>query len=107
MPIFVYECKSCEHTFERLVGSSEEPNPICESCEADTKRLIAQVSINIPGSMSSATVPQITRAEEGMHREHQKVLEKNWNRVESGEIRFKTGKHRDKRFDPDIPKQIH
>jgi len=33
MPIYEYECKSCGHVTERLVGSlNEVEKPVCERC---------------------------------------------------------------------------
>ena len=41
MPIYHYECTICEHDFERVQKMDEE-NPICEKCEAPTKKTITK-----------------------------------------------------------------
>ena len=37
MPIYEYECKSCGHSFERIMKAGEE-TPACPACGADRLR---------------------------------------------------------------------
>ncbi len=44
MPIYEYQCESCQHDFEELVRSSRNASPPCPVCGAKkTKRLVSRV----------------------------------------------------------------
>jgi putative FmdB family regulatory protein len=46
MPIYAYECKSCGHSFERIMKVGEEA-PACPACGADrTGKRIAPFRTN-------------------------------------------------------------
>ena len=46
MPIYEYECKSCGHSFERIMKVGEAA-PACPACGAtETKKLVAPFRTN-------------------------------------------------------------
>jgi len=46
MPIYEYECKSCGHSFERIMKVGEEA-PACPACgERETKKRVAAFRTN-------------------------------------------------------------
>jgi len=50
MPIYAYQCQSCEHTFDKMLSLSQykEAQP-CEECGEGTKKLITAVNLNFSG----------------------------------------------------------
>jgi putative FmdB family regulatory protein len=46
MPIFEYQCESCEHIFEKvLLGRNHDEAPACPSCQAtQTRQLVSRFS---------------------------------------------------------------
>ncbi len=40
MPLYDYQCQSCQHVFEELM-SMNAPSPSCPLCSQETQRLIA------------------------------------------------------------------
>jgi putative FmdB family regulatory protein len=55
MPIFEYECGSCGHRFEELMGRAD-PDPGCPTCEsAAVTRLMSQTSFRLKGAGWYAT----------------------------------------------------
>jgi putative FmdB family regulatory protein len=46
MPIFEYQCQSCEHIFEKvLLGRNRDAAPACPSCQAtQTRQLVSRFS---------------------------------------------------------------
>ena len=50
MPIFEYQCKECDHKFEKLVVSSQSTTPECPNCsESHVKKLISAGSVRANG----------------------------------------------------------
>ena len=46
MPIYEYQCRSCEDQYEYLVRSRSEDRPICPRCGSqDARKLISSASI--------------------------------------------------------------
>ncbi len=46
MPLYEYQCETCDHAFERLVLSKRDESPDCPECGAKkTKRLMSCASI--------------------------------------------------------------
>ncbi|MCK5609794.1 zinc ribbon domain-containing protein [Candidatus Pacearchaeota archaeon] len=43
MPLFEYECVQCGNKVE-IIQSSSKPNPECEKCRGETRRLISKSS---------------------------------------------------------------
>lgn len=42
MPIYEYECDSCDHRFETLQRASDEPEPDCPECSSrQVKKLLS------------------------------------------------------------------
>ena len=56
MPIYEYQCKVCEHVFEKLIFKSDE-TVVCPVCYSkDTQKLIsATVSVNSAGCASPSS----------------------------------------------------
>jgi putative FmdB family regulatory protein len=50
MPIYEYECLSCQHPFDALlsVANRDEPQP-CPECGGESKKVISAVRFNLPG----------------------------------------------------------
>ena len=53
MPIYEYQCRSCDHQFEELVRGSETPE--CEECGGD--QLVKLPSMIAAPSSSPSTTP--------------------------------------------------
>lgn len=53
MPIYIYECLQCGHTFE-LVQKMNASNPECEKCRGETRRQISQGNFRLKGKGWSA-----------------------------------------------------
>ena len=50
MPVYEYQCKGCDHEFEREQRISDKPVKKCPSCGAmQVKRLISQTSFVLKG----------------------------------------------------------
>ncbi|MDJ0787514.1 MAG: zinc ribbon domain-containing protein [Myxococcota bacterium] len=50
MPVYEYQCKGCDHEFEREQRISDKPVKKCPSCGAmKVKRLISQTSFVLKG----------------------------------------------------------
>jgi len=46
MPIYEYQCSSCEARFEELLSPSTKPSPPCPTCGSkDVRRLMSQISV--------------------------------------------------------------
>lgn len=56
MPLYDYQCNSCEHTFSELRRGSEKDDPIsCPDCgNRENRRLVTGFSI---GAAPSASIP--------------------------------------------------
>jgi putative FmdB family regulatory protein len=55
MPIYEYECKACNRSFERLQHFSDEPVKACPECGGPVQRVIQPVGIIFKGSGFYAT----------------------------------------------------
>ncbi|MDR1257326.1 MAG: zinc ribbon domain-containing protein [Spirochaetaceae bacterium] len=40
MPTYEYECKKCDHVFERFQSFKDDPVTVCPECGGDVRRLI-------------------------------------------------------------------
>jgi len=51
MPIYDFQCQSCQHTFERMLSVAEGGEPqACPECGSeDSKKLVVPVNFNLPG----------------------------------------------------------
>ena len=52
MPIFEYNCKNCEYTFDKLV-MHQETHVDCPLCQGKVKKLMSTFSVGVPDSVSS------------------------------------------------------
>ncbi|HIG41910.1 MAG: zinc ribbon domain-containing protein [bacterium] len=51
MPIYEYQCESCDHRLEKLQKLSDEPLKECPSCRAETlKKLVSAAAFRLKGS---------------------------------------------------------
>ena len=49
MPIYEYECKSCENVFEVQQRMTDDPLKACPECEGEVKKLISASSFQLKG----------------------------------------------------------
>lgn len=50
MPIYEYQCRGCDHLFESLVLSSEDPVPACPQCGGgEVQKLMSAGSVRPQG----------------------------------------------------------
>jgi len=55
MPIYEYVCQDCEHCFEHLTFSTDEPAPVCPNCKArNVKKLMSAGSVRAQGIASGS-----------------------------------------------------
>lgn len=58
MPIYEFQCKVCDHRFEKLVFQGDETYVDCPECGANqVKKLISSLSAAGLGSVLGACVP--------------------------------------------------
>lgn len=50
MPIYEYQCTSCEHCFEQKQGFDADPISICPLCQSPARRLFRPAPIIFKGS---------------------------------------------------------
>ena len=50
MPLYEYQCESCEERFERIQKFSDPPVEICPSCGGTVKKLPSSPAIQFKGS---------------------------------------------------------
>lgn len=63
MPIFEYECRTCGHQFEALVGPTF-PAPTCPECQAsDLEQKISMFAVSSEGTRNIALKDGRKRAE--------------------------------------------
>ncbi|MGI6558550.1 MAG: FmdB family zinc ribbon protein [Limnochordia bacterium] len=56
MPLYEFQCQSCDHKFEELCRSSDTDKVKCPQCGEKVKRLISAFGFASPGSgVSSAS----------------------------------------------------
>ncbi len=41
MPTYEYECRKCEHRFERFQSMNDPPVSVCPECQGEVRRLIS------------------------------------------------------------------
>lgn len=49
MPVYEYECPSCEKVFEVQQRMSDEPLKNCPDCEAEVRKLVSVSSFQLKG----------------------------------------------------------
>lgn len=53
MPIYEYRCRACQHAFERLVRSGDQP--ACPACASpDLERLLSLFAVDSDGTRKAA-----------------------------------------------------
>ena len=52
MPIFEYNCKNCEYTFDKLV-MHQETKVNCPLCQGDVKKLMSTFAVGTPDNGTS------------------------------------------------------
>ena len=50
MPIYEYQCESCDRVIEKIQRFSDDPIRVCEDCGGPTRKLISQSSFHLKGS---------------------------------------------------------
>lgn len=50
MPTYEYECRACNHRFERRQRIDEEPVKVCPECGGATRRVLYPVGVIFKGS---------------------------------------------------------
>lgn len=50
MPLYEYQCESCEQRFERIQKFSDPPVATCPSCSGPVKKLLSSPAIQFKGS---------------------------------------------------------
>lgn len=56
MPIYEYQCKSCQHQFDLLQKVQEEPAKLCPQCHKETAvRLVSAAGFQLKGTGWYAT----------------------------------------------------
>lgn len=50
MPLYEYQCKNCNHLFERIQKFSDPPLTVCPKCQGEVEQLISPPAIQFKGS---------------------------------------------------------
>ena len=50
MPLYEYQCESCQHRFERIQKYSDPPADTCPVCNGPVKKLLSSPAIQFKGS---------------------------------------------------------
>jgi putative FmdB family regulatory protein len=50
VPLYEYQCKQCQHLFERIQKFSDPPMKICPKCGGEVEQLISAPAIQFKGS---------------------------------------------------------
>ena len=49
MPVYEYQCTTCEHNFELRQKFSDEPAKSCPNCGGEVKKLISSTAFTLKG----------------------------------------------------------
>ncbi len=49
MPIYVYECETCNQRFEYMQSMSDAPKTECESCGGKLQKVIVPIAFHLKG----------------------------------------------------------
>ncbi|MBL4632470.1 MAG: zinc ribbon domain-containing protein, partial [Kofleriaceae bacterium] len=49
MPIYEYQCQSCQKVFEFIQKMSDDPMTECEECKGELSRMISQSAFHLKG----------------------------------------------------------
>jgi len=50
VPLYEYQCKQCNHLFERIQKFSDPPLKVCPKCNGEVEQLISPPAIQFKGS---------------------------------------------------------
>lgn len=50
MPLYEYQCQSCDHHFERIERASSPHDGVCPSCGGSARRLLGAPALKFKGS---------------------------------------------------------
>lgn len=50
LPLYEYQCKKCNHLFERIQKFSDPPLTTCPECDGEVEQLISPPAIQFKGS---------------------------------------------------------
>jgi putative FmdB family regulatory protein len=50
MPLYEYECETCNHRFERIQRFSDPPIEKCPACDGPVRKLLSSPAIQFKGS---------------------------------------------------------
>lgn len=50
LPLYEYQCKKCNHLFERIRKFSDPPLTVCPKCQGEVEQLISPPAIQFKGS---------------------------------------------------------
>jgi putative FmdB family regulatory protein len=50
MPLYEYECESCQHRFEKIQKFSDPPIEVCPKCGGKVRKLLSSPAIQFKGS---------------------------------------------------------
>jgi putative FmdB family regulatory protein len=50
LPLYEYQCKKCNHLFERIQKFSDPPLTTCPKCQGEVEQLISPPAIQFKGS---------------------------------------------------------
>jgi putative FmdB family regulatory protein len=81
MPVYEYECATCEVVYETMHGMSDPPLASCPKCRSSVTRLMSAPRLNRYNyaSPTEAKYAKMTEREEiAKERELQKVYERVW-----------------------------
>jgi putative FmdB family regulatory protein len=53
LPIFEFDCKSCRLVQEILLSRWDDPDPACQECGGETRRLLPKINVVFTGVISS------------------------------------------------------
>jgi len=50
VPLYEYQCRKCQHRFERIIRKFSEHNPKCPQCGGKVERLLNAPAVQFKGS---------------------------------------------------------
>jgi putative FmdB family regulatory protein len=50
VPLYEYQCRKCQHRYEKIQKFSDKPEAPCPECGGDGKRLLSAPAVHFKGS---------------------------------------------------------